>query len=263
MRHSFAVVGLVVALVTVATVVSLATPSPAQADICHSGPLSFGGVLNPAGDVCNVVGHPIRTAGHIGHAITHPGDIIAAPFKAAGDAVMSGVTKWVASGASWLVGQAGKLIDATTTPRLQSGWFGRQYDAMVKLAAVFALPLLLLAVMQAVLRRDGQILVRAVAVQLPLAFLLTAMAVVVSTLLLAITDQASSQVASSVGNDAQAFFADVGKSLLAITAATGNAVVPLFAVFPGGWSRRSPRSSCGSSCCCAPRRCTSACCSCR
>jgi type IV secretion system protein TrbL len=219
--------GLVLALVGVAFAISAGSPSPALADVCSS--LDTGPIPNPAQAVCDA-GKAVIDKGPVG-AVS---DVVTAPIKAAGDEVMQGVTKWVASGASWLVEQTGSLIDETTTPRLDSDWFGRQYQAMVQLAAVFALPLLLLAVMQAVLRRDGQVLVRAVAVQLPLAFFLTAMAVVVTTMLLAITDQASSQVAASVGDDATAFFADVGKSLATITAATGNAAVPLFAVFLGG-----------------------------
>ena len=42
------------------------------------------------------------------------------------------------------------------------------------IAAVFALPLLLAAVLQGVIRRDGMLIVRAAFVQLPAAFLLAA-----------------------------------------------------------------------------------------
>ena len=231
MRRSAMLVAMVFA---VATGLGLGAPAPARADICHSGPLTFGGVLNPAGDLCNVVGHPIRTAQHVGHAITHPGEIIAAPFKAAGDAVMQGVVDWVGKGAGWLVSQAGKLIDETTTPRIESPWFLRQYGAMGALAAVYALPLLLLSILQGVLRRDGGVIVRAAFVQLPLAFVLAAMAVTIVQLLLQLTDAMSASVASSVGNDAKAFFSDVGKSLASIMAATGGTnPIPLFAVFLG------------------------------
>lgn len=47
----------------------------------------------------------------------------------------------VAEGAGWLIGQAGKLINETTTPRVGSRWFLRQYRTMGALAAVFAVPL--------------------------------------------------------------------------------------------------------------------------
>ena len=102
----------------------------------------------------------MQVVGKATEVVTDPGkavtDIATAPLKAAGDQVMQGVTQWVANGAAWLVGQAGKLIDATTTPRLDSPWFSRQYKAMAALAAVFALPLLLLSVLQVL----GDVLLR-------------------------------------------------------------------------------------------------------
>lgn len=229
MRRSGALWIALAALLTCAALLAAPSSAVAQAkdDDCQA--LDTGPIPNPAQAACDV-GEAVIDKGPAGAAA----DVVAAPVKAAGDEVMKGVTTWVANGASWLVGQAGKLIDETTTPRIRSDWFNRQYDAMIALAAVFALPLLLLAVMQGVLRRDGGLVLRAAAWHLPLAFLLTGMAVAVVSLLLETTDQASAQVAGSVGNDAKEFFADVGKSLTAVTATTGQAAVPLFAVFLGG-----------------------------
>jgi len=196
-------------------------------DDCQA--LDTGPIPNPAQAACDA-----------GEAVVDGGadavkDVVTAPVTAAGDAVMKGVTTWVANGASWLVRQAGTLIDETTTPRISSPWFTRQYRAMGAIAAVFALPLLLVAVIQAVLTRNASVLARAVTVNLPAAFLLTAGAVAVVELMLVITDQASAQVAASVGNDAKAFFSDTGKALAAVTAASGGTnPVPLFAVFLGG-----------------------------
>jgi hypothetical protein len=148
---------------------------------------------------------------------------------------MKAVTSWVADGAAWLVGEAGKLIDATTTPVLSAPWFTGQYRTMAGLAAVFALPLLLLSVLQGVLRRDSALIVRAAFVQLPAAFLLTAGAVVIVGLFVGLTDQMCSTVARSVGSDAKTFFAGVGKSLVTLGAGSGTGpVIPLFAVFLGG-----------------------------
>src|SRR4051812_33271987 len=105
---------------------------------------------------------------------------------------------------------------------------------MGALAAVFALPLLLMSIIQGVLKRDGAVVVRAAFLQLPLAFLLTAIAVTVVQLLLQITDQMSTAVASSVGSDAEQFFKDSGKALGDVLGSSGGAnPVPLFAVFLG------------------------------
>jgi type IV secretion system protein TrbL len=215
---------LAVALVGVSGFVGTA---PASADVCDNIP-SLPLVPNPIKLGCKVVTK-------VPSVIANPGSIITAPLKAAGDAVMQQVTSWVADGAAWLLGEAGKLIDATTTPVLSAPWFTGQYQTMAALAAVFALPLLLLSVLQGVLRRDSAVIVRAAFVHLPAAFLLTGGAVVVVGLFVGLTDQMCSTVAQSVGGNAKTFFAHVGQSLTSLGAATGTGpVIPLFAVFLGG-----------------------------
>jgi len=228
---------LLAAVLTLTAAHGLLVPAMARADVCDAVP-SLPLVPNPAKLGCKAAIHPIRTIGRVAHAITHPvqtiGHVVAAPLRAAGDQVMQGITSWVESGAAWLVGQAGKLINQTTTPRLQSPWFLRQYGTMAALAALFALPLLLVSVLQGVVRRDGGVIVRAALVHLPLAFALTAMAVVIVELLLGLTDAMAGQVAGSVGSDAEAFFKDTAKALSTVLVASGGASpLPLFAVFLG------------------------------
>jgi type IV secretion system protein TrbL len=231
-RHLLALLPVLVALVLAA---AAAAPSVAQADVCSDIP-SVPLVPNPVKSGCEVVAHPKKSVEEAVEDVTHPGQAIGsaitAPIRAAGDEVMQGVTSWVADGASWLVEQAGKLIGQTTTPRIESSWFLEQYTAMGALAALFALPLLFLTVLQGVIRHDGGMILRAACWQLPLAFLLTAMAVTVVQLLLALTDQMSSQIAAPIGSDATTFLSSVAKALLTISAATGSPV-PLFAVFLG------------------------------
>jgi hypothetical protein len=220
---------LLVALVAL-VIGGFANASAARANVCDDIP-SVPMVPNPVKTGCEIVSKAPEVVADPGKAAT---DIVTAPVKAAGDAVMQGVTEWVANGAGWLVSQAGHLIGETTTPRIESPWFLQQYATMGGLAAVFALPLLLLAILQGVLRRDGGVIVRAAFVQLPAAFVLTAMAIAVVAVLLALTDEMSARVAGSVGSDANAFFTDAAKALGALSAATGNGAVPLFAVFLGG-----------------------------
>lgn len=223
-------IGGVLVVMAVLVVFGAAASSPAQAGVCDDIP-SIPGVPNPVKTGCKVVSKAPEVVTNPGQAAT---DIVTAPFDAAGDAVMRGVTTWVAKGAGWLVGQAGKLIDATTTPRVDSPWFGQQYQAMAALAAIFALPLLLLSVLQSVLRRDASIVTRAALVQLPAAFLLTAGAVAVVVLFLELTDEMCGQVSRSVGSDAGSFFSDTTRALDKLAAPTGQPVAPLFAVFLGG-----------------------------
>ena len=206
------------------------TPA-ASANVCDKIP-SLPLIPNPIKLGCKVVA---KVPSVISNPLGTLGSVITAPLRAAGDAVMKAVTSWVADGAAWLVGEAGKLIDATTTPVLSAPWFSGQYRTMAGLAAVFALPLLLLSVLQGVLRRDSGLIVRAAFVQLPAAFLLTAGAVVIVGLFVGLTDEMCSTVAGSVGTDAKTFFANVGKSLTSLGAASGTGpVIPLFAVFLGG-----------------------------
>ena len=222
---------LVIATGASATPAFLATPVASASSLCDSIP-SLPLAPNPIKAGCQAIANAPGVISNPGKAL---GKIITAPVTAAGDAVMQGVTAWVADGAAWLVGEAGKLIDETTTPALTAPWFTGQYRSMVAIAAVFALPLLLAAVLQGVMRRDGALIVRAAFVQLPAAFLLTAGAVVVVVLLLGLTDQMCAQVSQSIGSDAKSFFSAVGKSLSALADNTGTGpVVPLFAVFLGG-----------------------------
>jgi hypothetical protein len=203
----------------------------ASANVCTGIP-SLPLVPNPLKTVCGVI---VKAPTIVSNPIGTIGKIITAPIRAAGDAVMQGVTSWVADGAAWLVGEAATLIQQTTTPTLSAPWFTGQYQTMAALAAIFALPLLFLSILEGVLRRDGRIIARAACVQLPAAFLLTAGAVVVVGLLVAMTDQMCAQVTGSVSGDAKTFFTDVAKALTNLGASTGtDPAVPLFAVFLGG-----------------------------
>ena len=220
---SIALVGTTVGFAFVSTPV-------ASANVCSSIP-SLPLVPNPLKTVCTVV---VKAPTIVTNPIGTIGKILAAPFKAAGDAVMQGVTDWVAAGAAWLVDEAGALINATTTPTLGAPWFTNQYQTMAALAAIFALPLLFLSILEGVLRRDGRIIVRAACVQLPAAFLLTAGAVVIAGLLVAMTDQMCAQATGTVNGDAKTFFAGVAKALTTLPSQTGSGAIPLFAVFLGG-----------------------------
>jgi hypothetical protein len=93
------------------------------------------------------------------------------------DGVLNGLGSWVAEGATWLLQQIGAVIGASTTVDLGASWFTAHYQTMAALAAVVVVPLLLLGVMQAIYRQDVSMLLRSVLVHVPLALLLTAVAV--------------------------------------------------------------------------------------
>jgi len=172
---------------------------------------------------CNGLLDPIcQAAGSFGSGLLSAG---------AGD-VLGAVSTWVVEGASWLLGQIGGALSSGTTVDLGAGWYATHYQAMAGLAAVVVLPLLILSAVQAVYRQSAAALVRVVAVQLPLAALLTAVAVQLVQLSLAATDALGSTVSSGVGNDIQQALSGVAGALVSLGGLGPNSP-PAFVVLLG------------------------------
>lgn len=151
---------------------------------------------------------------------------------ASAGAALGAVTGWVVQGASWLLGQIGGVLTSTTSVDLGASWFVGHYRAMAALAAVVILPLLLLSVLQAVYRQSAAVLVRVVAVQLPLALLLTAAAVQLVQMALSATDALATSVSVGVGVDVQKALQAVASQLVA-QAGGGPDSAPAFVVLLG------------------------------
>jgi hypothetical protein len=96
---------------------------------------------------------------------------------------------------------------------------------------VVILPMLLLGIIQAIYRQDLSMLLRSVVVNVPLALLLTAVAVKLVQLGLAVTDELSSAVAHGAGLDTGHFMAAVTTALS--NGSAGGPGVPAFIVFLG------------------------------
>ena len=172
---------------------------------------------------------------------------VGAVASAAGDQVMAGVTAWVTETATWLAKKIVSAIDKTTDPTLDAAWFRDFYEKMVGLAALLALPMLAAVAIQAVLRQDWRLIARSVLVHVPVAFLLTGMAVLVTQQLLVATDEMSAWVSQGIGTDAREFLTDatgvfakasVGSAGAATAAGQPGAsgAVPLFALFVVGFA---------------------------
>jgi hypothetical protein len=150
----------------------------------------------------------------------------------AGEFVMRGVTAWVTNAAVWVTGKVGELIERTTGPDLGATWFEGQYGTMVAVAGALAILMLLLAVIQSVIRQDVGMLARAAFGYLPMAFILSGVAIAGASLLVAITDDMSAAVVSSLGTEQS------DNLLQAVGDAYKNALeedsgIPLFGVFLG------------------------------
>ncbi len=161
------------------------------------------------------------------------GDVAGGVAGAAGDFVMRGVTVWVTNAAVWVTGKVGDLIDATASPDVRADWFVSQYRSMLAAAGVLALPMLLLAVIQALMRQDAWILIRSAFGYLPMAFVLAGAAVVGTDLLVSITDDLSAMVAHGLGGSSDNLLKSVGQAYRTAIEDDSADVVPLFGVFLG------------------------------
>jgi hypothetical protein len=147
------------------------------------------------------------------------------------DSVLNGLGSWVAAGATWLLQQIGAVIGATTSVDLGAAWFTAHYETMAALAALVIAPLLLLGIMQAIYRQNASMLMRSVLVHVPLAILLTAVAVKLVELGLTVTDAMSAAVSQGAGLDTGQFMGTVS-SALSGAQATGSGA-PAFILFLG------------------------------
>ncbi len=185
---------------------------PARAQVPLPNPCDLPGT----GLVCDVAG---QLAGRVAGA--------------AGDFVMRGVTVWVTNAAVWVTGKVGDLIDSTASPNVEAAWFVTQYRSMVAVAGVLALPLLLLAVMQALMRQDIWVLLRAAFGYLPMAFILAAAAVVGTHLLIEITDDLSAIVTHGLGGKSDGLLKSVGQAYKHALDDNSADAIPLFGIFLG------------------------------
>jgi hypothetical protein len=205
-------VAVLAAVVAMAALMPSLTP-PAQAGI---GPIPTPCDL-PGGDlVCSAIGN---VAGSVA--------------SATGDYIMHGVTAWVTDAAVWVTGKVGSLIDTTSSPDVRAGWFQGQYGTMLTIAGALALPMLLLALIQAVMRQDIWMLLRSAFGYLPMAFILAAGAIVATQLLIAIADDLSRTVVSSLGGGSTNLLQSVGDAYKNALADNSSNAVPLFGVFLG------------------------------
>jgi hypothetical protein len=148
--------------------------------------------------------------------------------------VLDAVSSWVTSGAVWLLGQIGGVLSATTAVDLGAPWFAAHYATMVALAGVVILPLLLLGVVQALYRQSAAMLMRSVLVHVPLAVLLTAVAVTLVQTGLAVTDSLCATVSQGAGLDTGHFMATVTTALAPVQGSAEPGSAPTFVLFLGG-----------------------------
>jgi hypothetical protein len=181
------------------------------------------------GKVCNaaitLAGKAQSIAGKVKSKL--PGSGTAGQIGAGGGITLAGITGWVGAGAVWVLHKAASVIGSTTEPNVHAPFFEREYGRMIALAGLLALPMLLLAVIEGMLRSNWEILQRAL-LAVPTAFLITAMAVVLVGIGVTLSDLMGQSVASGAQADAKKFF-DHAAMVLGVLLAVGGAAGHLLA----------------------------------
>ncbi|MBV8464213.1 MAG: hypothetical protein JO368_13025, partial [Acidimicrobiales bacterium] len=194
-------------------------PLTVVSDLCPPGAGALG--VAGLGTLCQVAGGAAGLAGSAASSVAGAGV----------DGVLGALGSWVAQGAVWLLGQVGAVIGATTSIDLGAAWFTQHYQTMAALCGVVILPMLLFGIVQAIYRQDLSMLLRSTIVNVPLALLLTAVAVKLVQLGLSVTDELSAAVSQGAGLDAGHFMTSVGDAL---GETGGQPAVPEFVIFLGG-----------------------------
>ncbi len=178
--------------------------------------------------------------GALGAACSAAGSVTGAAGSVVGSvvgfgvgSVLDAVSNWVTSGAVWLLGQIGGVLATTTSIDLGAPWFRTHYATMATLAGVVIVPLLLLGVLQSLYRQSAAMLLRTVLVNVPLAVLLTAVAVTLVQLGLSVTDSMCAAISGGSGTDAGHFMSTVAGAL-SPAAVAGQPGTPTFVLFLGG-----------------------------
>ena len=211
-------------IAVLALAATIAPERAAAGDDCPNAPV-VGPVIEGACDVAIEVGDAPDTA------LDATGGAVADVAGAAGEGILDVIANAMLDGAAWLLGAISSLIDATTEVRITGittaceqhaqgqgdvtypascyepvGWFGDAYGAMWGLAALFALGVLFVAAIDAVTRGQIHELVR-LPLKVIVAFALTAAAIAITGMLLQLTDEMSTWIASSGGDASSDFFA--------------------------------------------------------
>lgn len=128
------------------------------------------------------------------------GRVVSSASSALTSVTLGAVVTWVVGGAKYVLTSTAQVLSKTAAPQLTSTWFSATYWRVAGIAAVLTLPFLFAAAVQALIRSDLSLLLRAALGYLPLALLAVGIAAPLTMLLLAASDQMSAVVASAAGD---------------------------------------------------------------
>ena len=136
----------------------------------------------------------------------------------------------ILGGAKTALEQTASVLSHTSSPQLTSTWFSSMYWQIAGISAILTMPFLFAAAIQALLRSDLTLLLRATFGYLPLAMLAVSVAAPITMLLLAASDQLSAVVASAAGNASDHFLRQAAGALGTLTVLSGS---PFLAIMVG------------------------------
>ena len=160
-------------------------------------------------------------------AISFPFSItsaVAKVFDLVGSMLQSALTKSY----TWEIKGLLQLVNSTSKVELGAGFFVAEYKVVTLIAAVLALPLLLVAVCQALLSQDPSQLLRIVGLRLPAVVVVTLATIPISKAMLRVSDWTSSMVLAPQGVTMS--YGTLGKSIANLTSVplwVGSLVVVL------------------------------------
>ena len=140
-------------------------------------------------------------------------DLVSQAAGLGASAVLSAMAASVGDSARWLMDQVGAVLSVSTEPLVGAAFFAGRYAVMTQIGSVVLLVFLAACAIQAVVRQDPALLLRAAVVQLPLAIVLTLSAVELVQLGVSVADRLSELVAGGSGADVARFLTAMGTAL--------------------------------------------------
>ncbi|MBV9819151.1 MAG: hypothetical protein JOZ07_12510 [Solirubrobacterales bacterium] len=202
----------VAAVAAVALVAAAIHPAPARADVPSLGCKVLGLVGPGAGRTCRSLAGQRVTIVRAGQKLAS-GDTGGAAATIAGSAASAGlssIASWITGGARAALRDTSSVIGATTRPDLRSTWFSSAYWRMAGVSALLTLPFLFAAAVQALVRSDLALLLRAAFGYLPLGLIGVGLAAPLTTLLLAASDEMSAIVSGASDGASTSFLGHAG-----------------------------------------------------
>ena len=175
-----------------------------------------------------ISGIAVVSSNCVGAGLSNPlcqgvGGVGSAIFGTGASAALDALSTWVGTGSAWLLQQIGTGLNSSTTVDLGSPWFLQRYHAAEVLVGTIALPLFLAATVQAIIRQDFGLLLRAAFVQLPLAMVLAGAAIELTSLAIGLTDELAIALSSTDPHAVQDLMTQLASAVVNAGASTGSA----------------------------------------